>query len=90
MSDAGRKDFSDKLKEGVTPDSSKSTQTKVKETFTDTGDKIARGTQPDDQKSTGQEMSDKFSRSKDREVHGGTGESILDKTKNALGMGDKH
>jgi hypothetical protein len=42
MSDAGRKDWSDKLKESAVPDSSKSTQTKVKETFTDTGDKLAR------------------------------------------------
>jgi hypothetical protein len=31
-----------------------------------------------------------MSRSKDREVHGSTGGSIIDKTKNALGMGDKH
>lgn len=42
MSDAGRKDWSDKLKESAVPDSSKSTQTKIKETFTDTGDKFAR------------------------------------------------
>lgn len=42
MSDAGRKDWSDKVKEGVVPDSSKSTQQKVKETVTDTGDKLAR------------------------------------------------
>lgn len=32
-------------------------------------------------------MMDKTTRTKDNEVHGGTGESILDKTKNALGMG---
>jgi hypothetical protein len=42
MSDAGRKDWSDKMKEGVTPDSTKSTQQKMKETVTDTGDKFAR------------------------------------------------
>ncbi|KAF2201311.1 putative chaperone/heat shock protein Hsp12 [Delitschia confertaspora ATCC 74209] len=89
MSDAGRKDFGDKLKEGVTPDSTKSTQQKMKETVTDTGDKIARGVQPDSQKSTGQEMTDKLGRSKDREVHGSSGGSVLDKAKGALGM-DKH
>jgi len=71
------------------PDSTKSTQDKVKETFTDTGDKLARGVQPDSEKSTGQEMTDKMGRSKDREVHGSSGGSIIDKTKNALGM-DKH
>ncbi|OCL04310.1 putative chaperone/heat shock protein Hsp12 [Glonium stellatum] len=90
MSDAGRKDFSTKMKEEITPDSSKSTQQKVKETFTDTGDKLARGAQPDSEKSTGQEVSDKFGRSKDEHVHGGSSESIMDKTKNALGLGDKH
>jgi hypothetical protein len=42
MADAGRKDFSTKAKESMIPDSSKSTQDKVKETVTDTGDKIAR------------------------------------------------
>ncbi|KAJ4290849.1 hypothetical protein N0V90_010044 [Kalmusia sp. IMI 367209] len=89
MSDAGRKDLHTKLGESITPDSSKSTQQKVKETFTDTGDKVARGAQPDDQKSLGQEVADKTSRTHDREVHGSSGGSILDKTKNALGL-DKH
>ena len=90
MSDAGRKDWSDKLKEHAQPDSTKSTQDKIGETFTDAGDKLARGVQPDDQKSTTQSMGDKMSRSKDREVHGSSGESVLDKAKNAVGLGDKH
>lgn len=89
MSDAGRKDFSTKAKEHMTPDSSKSTQQKVKETVTDTGDKFARGAQPDHDKSLGQEATDKVSRSHDREVHGSSGGSVLDKAKNALGL-DKH
>jgi hypothetical protein len=42
MSDAGRKDFSTKAKEHMTPDSTKSTQEKIKEAGTDTSDKIAR------------------------------------------------
>ncbi|KAK8218005.1 putative chaperone/heat shock protein Hsp12 [Phyllosticta capitalensis] len=90
MSDAGRKDFSTKAKEEMTPDSTKSTQQKVKESVTDAGDKIARGFQTDDSKSTSQEASDKLGRSKDEHVHGGTGESIVDKAKNAVGLGDKH
>ena len=32
----------------------------------------------------------KLGRSKDEHVHGGTGESIEDKAKHALGLGDKH
>lgn len=52
--------------------------------------KLNSGVQPDDQKSAGQEMGDKMSRSKDREVHGSAGGSILDKAKDAVGLGDKH
>ncbi|KAI9738232.1 MAG: hypothetical protein M1834_008730 [Cirrosporium novae-zelandiae] len=76
MSDEGRKDFSTKAKESMTPDSSKSTQQKVKETVTDTTDRVARGMQPDDQKSAGQSAFDKGERSKDEHVHGGTGETM--------------
>jgi hypothetical protein len=47
------------------------------------------GVQPDHDKSTTQEVGDKFGRSKDREVHGSSGGSVLDKTKHALGL-DKH
>jgi len=90
MSDAGRNDFSTKMSEGIQPDSTKSTGEKVKETFTDTTDKVARGVVPDSEKSSQQSFTDKLGRSKDENVHGGTSDSILDKTKNALGMGDKH
>ena len=89
MSDAFRKDFSTKAEEKMTPDSSKSTLDKTKEGLTGAGDKVARGAQPDHNKSTTQEVSDKFGRSKDENVHGGSHESFMDKTKHALGM-DKH
>ncbi|RAL09618.1 heat shock 9/12 family protein [Aspergillus homomorphus CBS 101889] len=88
MSDTGRKDFSTKAKEEMTPDSSKSTQDKVKETFTDTTDRLARGTQSDNSKSTTQEAFDKTQRSHDNTVHGGSSESIGDKIKNAVGLGN--
>jgi hypothetical protein len=58
-------------KEEITPDSSKSTQDKVKETFTDTTDRVARGFQTDDSKSGPQEAFDKTQRSHDNEAHGG-------------------
>ncbi|KAI9676935.1 MAG: hypothetical protein M1817_006774 [Caeruleum heppii] len=86
MSDAGRKDFSTKAKEELTPDSSKSTQQKIKEGITDTTDRAARGAQTDDSKSTGQSMFDKGQRSSDRHAHGGTDQTLLDKAKNAVGM----
>jgi Heat shock protein 9/12 len=41
MSDTGRKGMTDKLSEGVTPDSQKSTLDKAKESVTDAGDKVA-------------------------------------------------
>lgn len=89
MSDPLRKDFSTKMQEDMTPDSSKSTQQKVKESVTDTADRIARGAQSDDSKSTGQAAFDKGQRANDREVHGGTPQSMLDQAKNAIGMGAK-
>ncbi|CAI6338760.1 unnamed protein product [Periconia digitata] len=79
--------FHDKAKESMVPDSTKSTQTKLKESITDATDKFARGAQPDSSKSSGQEFSDKVGRSHDRNVHGSGPESVLDKTKHALGMG---
>jgi hypothetical protein len=69
------------------PQSSKSTGTKIKESITGTGDKIAREAQPDSSKTNTQSTMDKIGRSKDNNVHGSTGGSIVDKTKNALGMG---
>jgi hypothetical protein len=69
------------------PQSSKSTATKIKESVTGTGDKIAREAQPDHTKTNTQSTMDKFGRSKDNTVHGSTGGSVVDKTKNALGLG---
>lgn len=60
-------------KEEITPDSSKSTQDKVKETFTDTGDRVNRGVQNDSDKSTGQEAFDKAQRMKDNNNGGASG-----------------
>ena len=62
---------SDKAKEHATPDSSKSTTDKLKETVTDTTDKVARGAQSDHDKSTAQSLADKSGREKDDKVHGG-------------------
>ncbi|KAL2865570.1 heat shock 9/12 family protein [Aspergillus lucknowensis] len=89
MSDTGRKDFSTKAKEELAPDSTKSTQDKIKESFTDATDRISRGLQPDDQKSTIQQAFDKSQRSHDNNVHGGATETITDKVKKAVGLGDQ-
>ena len=47
------------------------------------------GAQPDHEKSLGQETTDKMGRSHDRQVHGSSGGSVLDKAKHTLGM-DRH
>lgn len=65
MSDAGRKDWSTKAKEEITPDSSKSTIDKTKENFTDGMDKVAGETQSDSSKGAGQSAFDKGKREKD-------------------------
>lgn len=59
-------------KEEMTPDSSKSTQDKVKETVTDTGDRMARGFQSDDSKGGTQEAFDKTQRVHDDNNGGAT------------------
>ncbi|EOA89887.1 hypothetical protein ACJQWK_02947 [Exserohilum turcicum] len=87
MTSAFRKDNHTKLGEAMQPQSTKSTSTKIKESITDTADKIAREVQPDSSKNHSQATMDKAGRSYDRNVHGSTGGSILDKTKSALGMG---
>ncbi|KJF60117.1 heat shock protein [Coccidioides immitis RS] len=85
MSDPGRKDFSTKAKEEITPESTKSTQEKIKEAATDTKDRIARGLQPDENKGSAQEAFDKGQRSSDNQ-QGGATSTIGDKVKTALGM----
>ncbi|KAJ5570544.1 chaperone/heat shock protein Hsp12 [Penicillium hispanicum] len=90
MSDAGRKDFTTKAKEEIIPDSTKSTQDKVKETVTDTSDRVARGFQTDDSKSTGQTAFDKTQRAYDNNAHGGASNSIGDKIKDTLGLGNNN
>ncbi|KAJ5884250.1 chaperone/heat shock protein Hsp12 [Penicillium tannophilum] len=85
MSDTGRKDFSTKAKEEMTPDSTKSTTDKVKETVTDTGDRATRGLQSDDSKGGTQEAFDKTQRAHD-DNNGGATSSIGDKVKDTLGM----
>ncbi|MCJ1462807.1 hypothetical protein MMC07_001410 [Pseudocyphellaria aurata] len=86
MSDAFRKDFHTKLGEKLTPNSTKSTQEKLKESVTDSADRIARGAQPDSSKSTTQSAFDKGQRSSDRTVHGSGPQTIGSKVKDAVGL----
>ncbi|KAG5356225.1 Heat shock protein [Yarrowia sp. B02] len=58
MSQAGRKDFTDKLSEGLQPDSTKSTGEKLSEKATDAYDKVASAVEPNSQKSATQKAGD--------------------------------
>lgn len=58
MSDAGRKPFTDKVSEAITPESQKSTLEKGKEAVTNAVDGFAAKHTPDSQKSFGQTISD--------------------------------
>lgn len=64
-------------REEMTPDSSKSTMDRTKESVTNTADKAAAGVQPDGNKSTTQEAFDKGRREHDASTgHGG---NLIDK-----------
>jgi Heat shock protein 9/12 len=65
MSDQGRKDFTTKMKEKITPDSSKSTYDKTKEDTTDLADKAQAEFQSDSSKGTTQAAFDKGKREKE-------------------------
>ncbi|GEQ71245.1 hypothetical protein JCM33374_g4926 [Metschnikowia sp. JCM 33374] len=65
MSDAGRKSFTDKATEAITPQSEKSTLDKAKETVTDAVDGFAAKNVPDNQKSLGQTVADNAKKGSD-------------------------
>ncbi|EEB94843.1 hypothetical protein MPER_06280 [Moniliophthora perniciosa FA553] len=77
MSDTGRQSFTDKAEAALKPDSQKSTT----EHF---GDKLKGNTDFGSEKSTGQKVGDTFSSNSNN-----NDESMLDKAKNAVGLGDK-
>ncbi|KAK5699790.1 hypothetical protein LTR97_005921 [Elasticomyces elasticus] len=91
MSDLGRKDFSTKASEKMTPDSSKSTVDKVTESITNTGDSVSRNTVPGEQKSTSQKAADAVSNTKHNAQHDAKTDdkSMVDKAKDAVGL-NKH
>ncbi|SCV99966.1 LAFE_0B06458g1_1 [Lachancea fermentati] len=65
MSDAGRKDFSDKIQEKVKPDSEKGYVEKGKEYVTDAADKAAGKLQPEENKGVFQGVSDSAHKGKE-------------------------
>ncbi|KAL3231473.1 12 kDa heat shock protein [Nakaseomyces bracarensis] len=87
MSDANRKNFSDKMSESLTPESQKSTWDKGKEFVTDTGDKLAGKVQPEDNKGLAQGINDSAQQGADDatgESWAETGREYMDAAKHKL------
>lgn len=65
MSDLGRKDFTDKVQEKVTPQDQKSYIDQAKEGITDAADKASRNLQPEGAKSDTQKLGDSVQKGHD-------------------------
>lgn len=61
MADSGRKNFTDKVADNLTPDSQKSTWDKTKEGASDAYDDVAGKAQPEEDKGVFQKISDTLS-----------------------------
>lgn len=89
MSDAGRKNFTDKAAEAVKPDSQKSYLEQAKETITDYADKAAAYLHPDSEKGVAQNVSDNLGKGQDKSASGKsfseTASEYLDEAKEKLG-----
>ncbi|KAI9458553.1 heat shock protein 9/12-domain-containing protein [Russula earlei] len=83
MSDKGRQSFTDKAAATLKPDSEKSTSEHIVDKAKGTADSAASKLQPEGQKSTGQQVGDKISSGSGKD-----GTSLLDKAKDAVGLGD--
>ncbi|KAJ7047002.1 heat shock protein 9/12-domain-containing protein [Mycena alexandri] len=84
MSDIGRESMTDKAGAALKPDSQKSTTEQLGDHVKGTGDSIASTLQPQSEKSTTQKAGDTFSSNSNN-----NDQSLLDKTKNAVGLGEK-
>ncbi|KAJ7063451.1 heat shock protein 9/12-domain-containing protein [Mycena amicta] len=85
MSDTGRQSFTDKAGAALKPDSQKSTTEHMGDSIKGTTDSIASTFEPNSQKSTSQQAGDTFSSNSNH-----NDESLLQKAKNTVGLGDKH
>lgn len=81
MSDLGRQSFTDKAGSAMKPDSQKGVFEQTGDTIKGKTDSAASTLQPNKEKSTTQKMGDNLSTNQNE-----NSESLMDKTKNALGM----
>ncbi|TFK30085.1 hypothetical protein FA15DRAFT_663434 [Coprinopsis marcescibilis] len=83
MSDTGRQSFTDKASSTMKPDSQKSTFESAGDRVKGAMDDMGSSVQPNSQKSNTQSVGDKFSSNSNQNQ-----DSMLDKAKNAMGLGD--
>ncbi|KAH8919521.1 hypothetical protein BT69DRAFT_1246368 [Atractiella rhizophila] len=82
MSDFGREGLGDKLERNVKPDSQKSTTQQAGDKMKGTYEDVASSVQPSGEKSTSQKAGDAISGD-------GGNKSMMDKAKDAMGLGDR-
>jgi hypothetical protein len=91
MADAGRKDFSQQVKESVKPDSQKTYTEQAGEQLSSGMDRAKGATMPESQKSSHQSAFDSMRGKKDSSNQGGNqGESMMDKAKDKLGFNNRN
>ncbi|KAJ7775075.1 heat shock protein 9/12-domain-containing protein [Mycena metata] len=84
MSDTGRQSMTDKVGAAVKPEGAKSSTEQMGDSLKGTADSIASTLQPQGEKSTTQKTGDALSSNSNE-----NSESMLDKAKNAVGLGQK-
>ncbi|KAF8212028.1 heat shock protein 9/12-domain-containing protein [Mycena galopus ATCC 62051] len=84
MSDTGRQSMTDKASAALKPDSQKSTTEQIGDSVKGTGDSVASTLQPQSDKSATQKAGDTVSGNSNN-----NDQSLMDKAKNAVGMGEK-
>ncbi|KAL0568538.1 lipid-binding protein hsp12 [Marasmius crinis-equi] len=84
MSDTGRQSFTDKAEAALKPDSEKSTTEHFGDKLKGNADSLGSSAQPQSEKSAGQKVGDTLSGNSNQ-----NDQSMLDKTKDALGLGQK-
>ncbi|TDL25962.1 hypothetical protein BD410DRAFT_836660 [Rickenella mellea] len=82
MSEAGRQNFTDKAANALKPDSQKTGTEQFGDTVKGKADSAASTFEPESHKSTTQQVGDTFSGNQNQ-----NDASILDKAKNAVGLG---
>ncbi|GAA5896470.1 hypothetical protein JCM6882_001022 [Rhodosporidiobolus microsporus] len=87
MTDTGRESISSKVERTVEPEGQKTTTEQIKDTAKEAYDKAASAVQPESEKSTTQKVTDTLSGGEGTQSGGKSGDPLVDKAKDTLGVG---